>query len=103
LRRALHLTLLTIGRNVIEGGVAITAAVAAGSVALLGFGVDSFVESASGGVMLWRNLAPPRLLTSRRNRKRPTMRTESTAERARRGERSADPRKARGPEQSVRK
>ena len=41
----------------VEGVVAVTAALAAGSVALLGFGVDSFVESTSGGVMLWRLLA----------------------------------------------
>lgn len=27
---------------------------ASGSVALLGFGIDSFVESASGSVMIWR-------------------------------------------------
>jgi divalent metal cation (Fe/Co/Zn/Cd) transporter len=57
LRRALALTVLTVGWNVVEGVVAVTAALAAGSVALLGFGVDSFVESTSGGVMLWRLLA----------------------------------------------
>ncbi|MFY0523434.1 cation diffusion facilitator family transporter [Archangium gephyra] len=57
LRRALALTGLTVGWNVVEGVVAVTAALAAGSVALLGFGVDSFVESTSGGVMLWRLLA----------------------------------------------
>jgi divalent metal cation (Fe/Co/Zn/Cd) transporter len=34
--------------------VAITAAVAAGSVALLGFGLDSVVEMASGAIILWR-------------------------------------------------
>ena len=34
--------------------VAVTAAVLAGSVALFGFGIDSFVESASGLVMIWR-------------------------------------------------
>jgi divalent metal cation (Fe/Co/Zn/Cd) transporter len=54
LRRAKHLTWLTIGWNVIEGVVALSAALAAGSVALVGFGVDSFVESSSGAVMLWR-------------------------------------------------
>ena len=50
LRRALHLEYLTVGWNIVEGIVAIGAALAAGSVALLGFGIDSFVESASGGV-----------------------------------------------------
>lgn len=54
LRRALHLEYFTVGWNVVEGLVAISAAVAAGSVALLGFGIDSFVESASGGVLIWR-------------------------------------------------
>lgn len=34
--------------------VAVVAAVGSGSVALLGFGVDSFVESISGSVLIWR-------------------------------------------------
>ena len=54
LRRAVRLELLTVGWNLIEGVVGVAAALAAGSVALLGFGVDSFVESASAGVLLWR-------------------------------------------------
>jgi hypothetical protein len=33
--------------------IAVTAAVIAGSVALLGFGIDSFVECSSALVMLW--------------------------------------------------
>jgi divalent metal cation (Fe/Co/Zn/Cd) transporter len=54
LRRALRLEYLTVGWNVVEGVIAIAAAMASGSVALLGFGIDSFVESASGSVMIWR-------------------------------------------------
>ncbi len=54
LGHALHLEYLTVGWNVVEGIVAIAAALAAGSVALLGFGMDSFVESASGVVLIWR-------------------------------------------------
>ncbi len=54
LRRALRLEYLTVGWNVVEGLVAVTAALAAGSIALLGFGVDSFVECASGLVLIWR-------------------------------------------------
>lgn len=54
LRRALRLEWLTVGWNMIEGIVAVGAALAAGSVALLGFGVDSFVESTSGAVLIWR-------------------------------------------------
>lgn len=57
LRRALRLEYLTVGWNLVEGVVAIAAALAAGSVALLGFGIDSFVESASGSVLIWRLLA----------------------------------------------
>lgn len=52
--RALRLEYLTVGWNVVEGVVAIGAALAAGSVALLAFGIDSFVECASGAVLIWR-------------------------------------------------
>jgi divalent metal cation (Fe/Co/Zn/Cd) transporter len=52
--RALRLEYFTIGWNVVEGVVAVAAALAAGSVALLSFGLDSFVESASGAILIWR-------------------------------------------------
>jgi cation diffusion facilitator family transporter len=58
--RALRLEYLTVGWNLIEGFVAIAAGLAAGSVALMGFGIDSFVESASGSVLVWRLLAERR-------------------------------------------
>lgn len=51
---ALRLEYASLGWNVVEGVVAVAAALAAGSVALLGFGLDSFVESASALVLLWR-------------------------------------------------
>jgi len=54
LGRATRLEVLTVGWNVVEGLVGVAAALASGSVALLGFGIDSFVESASAGVLLWR-------------------------------------------------
>jgi divalent metal cation (Fe/Co/Zn/Cd) transporter len=54
LRRGLQLEYLTVGWNIVEGAVAITAAVVSGSVALLAFGVDSLIESTSGGVLIWR-------------------------------------------------
>ncbi|HUG55273.1 MAG TPA: cation transporter [Vicinamibacteria bacterium] len=54
LRRAMTLELVTLGWNVVEGVIAVAAAAAAGSIALLAFGVDSFVESASAAVMIWR-------------------------------------------------
>jgi divalent metal cation (Fe/Co/Zn/Cd) transporter len=60
LARALRLEYLTVGWNVVEGVVAVTAALAAGSVALLGFGIDSFVESVSGAVLIWRLRAEAR-------------------------------------------
>jgi divalent metal cation (Fe/Co/Zn/Cd) transporter len=52
--RALSLSYFTVGYNVLEGVVSIVFAVATGSSALLGFGIDSFVESLSGLVMIWR-------------------------------------------------
>ena len=58
--RGLRLEYLTVGWNVVEGLVAVTAALAAGSVALLGFGIDSFVESGSGLIIVWRLLAEQR-------------------------------------------
>lgn len=53
-RRGLRLEYLTVGWNVAEAVVGIGAAAMASSVALLGFGVDSILESASGLVLLWR-------------------------------------------------
>ncbi|HET6765172.1 MAG TPA: cation transporter [Longimicrobiaceae bacterium] len=53
-RRALLLAYATVAWNVVEGVVSIGAGAAAGSTALVGFGLDSFVESLSGGVMIWR-------------------------------------------------
>lgn len=52
--RARKLSIFTVGYNLIEGLVSIIVAVLSGSTALLGFGFDSFVESLSGGVMIWR-------------------------------------------------
>ena len=54
LRHATALEVLTVAWNVVEAAVAIMAAIAASSTALLGFGIDSVVESASGAVLLWR-------------------------------------------------
>jgi hypothetical protein len=45
---------LTIAWNVIEGVVAITAGVAAGSIALVGFGFDSTIEVMSSVVVVWQ-------------------------------------------------
>src|SRR5512145_2213028 len=53
-KRALRLEYLTVVWNVAEGMIAVTAALLAGSVAVLAFGIDSFVECASACVMIWR-------------------------------------------------
>ena len=60
LRHALQLEYLTLGWNAIEGIVAVTAATLAGSIALFGFGIDSFVECASGLILVWRLAAERR-------------------------------------------
>lgn len=60
IQRGLRLEYLTVGWNLIEGAIAVTAALAAGSVVLLGFGIDSFVESSSGAVLIWRLLGERR-------------------------------------------
>lgn len=54
LRRALLLEYLTVGWNIVEGIIAIAAGLVSGSITLVGFGMDSFVESISGGVLIWR-------------------------------------------------
>ena len=53
-RRGVRLEYITIGWNLLEGLIAVGSGAVAGSVALIGFGVDSFVECSSGGVLLWR-------------------------------------------------
>lgn len=52
--KALRLSYLTVGYNILEGVVSVAAGILSGSVALVGFGLDSFIESFSGGVMIWR-------------------------------------------------
>jgi divalent metal cation (Fe/Co/Zn/Cd) transporter len=54
IRRGIHLEYLTIAWNVFEGLVAVASGAAAGSIALIAFGIDSFIETSSGGVLLWR-------------------------------------------------
>src|SRR5882762_10652566 len=54
LRRGVVLEGVTVGYNAMEGIVAIAAGLAAGSVALTGFGVDSVIEVTSGALLWWR-------------------------------------------------
>lgn len=53
-RRAVVLEWFTVGWNVVEALVAISAGVLSGSVALVGFGVDSAIEVTSAVGLLWR-------------------------------------------------
>ncbi|MDA8164790.1 MAG: cation transporter [Desulfobacteraceae bacterium] len=53
-RRGLRLERFTIGWNVIEAGVAITAGIIAGSTSLVAFGADSSIEVLSAVALLWR-------------------------------------------------
>jgi divalent metal cation (Fe/Co/Zn/Cd) transporter len=50
----LVLSYISVGYNILEGLFSVGFAVFTGSPALLGFGIDSFVESLSGLVMVWR-------------------------------------------------
>ena len=59
-RRAVAYEGVTIGYNILEGVVAVTAGLVAGSVALTGFGVDSGIEVAAAVVVLVRLLAEVR-------------------------------------------
>lgn len=53
-RRGRWLNAATIGYNSLEGFLAIGAGSIAGSIALVGFGVDSAIELAAGLIALWR-------------------------------------------------
>jgi divalent metal cation (Fe/Co/Zn/Cd) transporter len=53
-RRAVRLELFTVGYNTLEGIISVLLGLLAGSVALVGFGLDSAVEVLSGLVILWR-------------------------------------------------
>ncbi len=53
-RRAIVLERVTIGYNVVEGVVAVTFGIIAGSIALTGFGFDSWIEVTAAAVVLRR-------------------------------------------------
>lgn len=54
LQQAKRLNVATIGWNSVEGVVAVTAGLAAGSVSLIGFGFDSAIEVSAALVLAWR-------------------------------------------------
>ena len=53
-RRAQLLAGASVSYNLVEGVIAVTAGLVAGSVALIGFGLDSAVEVSSGLIILWQ-------------------------------------------------
>lgn len=53
-RRAQLLAGASVGYNLVEAAIAIGAGLAAGSIALIGFGLDSVVEVSSGLIILWQ-------------------------------------------------
>jgi divalent metal cation (Fe/Co/Zn/Cd) transporter len=61
IRRAKALSWLSLGWMAIEGAVAIVAALLAGSVALLGFGIDSAIEGLASVIVIWRFTGTRRL------------------------------------------
>src|SRR5690242_15982267 len=52
--RGKRLEYFTIAWNSLEGLVAVVAGAITGSISLVGFGIDSFIEVTSGSVLLWR-------------------------------------------------
>ena len=54
IREAFRLEYFTVAWMVIEAGVAISAGLAARSITLLAFAIDSLIELASAGVLIWR-------------------------------------------------
>ncbi|MCY3638832.1 MAG: hypothetical protein OXG80_07010, partial [Chloroflexi bacterium] len=51
---ARFLLLITILYNVIEGVIALWSGIAAGSISLVAFGADSYIEVAAASLVLWR-------------------------------------------------
>ena len=54
LARASRLEYVSVGYNVLEAAAGVAFGLAAGSVALVGFGLDSVVEASSATILLWR-------------------------------------------------
>ncbi|HMA62198.1 MAG TPA: cation transporter [bacterium] len=53
-KKGLRLEYFTVSYNFIEAGVAILFGTVASSIALIGFGMDSIVETLSGFILIWR-------------------------------------------------
>jgi divalent metal cation (Fe/Co/Zn/Cd) transporter len=66
-RRGRKLEYFTIAWNTLEGAIAFAAGAVAGSISLIGFGLDSFIEVTSGAVLLWRMAVDSDRLQRERN------------------------------------
>jgi divalent metal cation (Fe/Co/Zn/Cd) transporter len=70
LLRGRRLEYFTIAWNTLEGLVALVTGIIAGSISLVGFGIDSFIEVTSGSVLLWRMSVDSDANRRERNEKR---------------------------------
>ena len=66
-QRGKRLEYFTIVWNSLEGLVAVIAGTIAGSISLVGFGIDSFIEVTSGATLLWRMSVDANQQTRERN------------------------------------
>ena len=69
-RRGERLEYFTIAWNLLEGLAALIAGAMAGSISLVGFGIDSFIEVTSGSALLWRMAVDSDVHRRQRNEKR---------------------------------
>ena len=69
-RHGRRLEYFTIGWNGLEGLVAVVAGAIAGSISLVGFGLDSFIEVTSGAALLWRMSVDADVQRHERNERR---------------------------------
>ena len=67
--RGKRLEYFTIAWNSLEGLVALIAGALAGSISLIGFGIDSFIEVTSGAALLWRMSVDADVESRERNEK----------------------------------
>ena len=65
--RGKRLEYFTIAWNSLEGLVALITGALAGSISLVGFGIDSFIEVTSGATLLWRMIVDAEEQTRERN------------------------------------
>jgi len=66
-RRGSRLSYFTIAWNSIEGLIAVVAGAVAGSISLVGFGIDSFIEVIPGTTLLWRMIVDADVQSRERN------------------------------------